>query len=171
MKSHPILPDMLLDCQIMLRFALKEGLGLTEELFVDIAQLDKLLRLHGLPSISSLPILDSSDSQVQLASPEELALKVHSELSKLVAPATAFTLRISEPPEGKHGFLSGMPPLIKAASWVAVVCALGFVITALPAASEKLPATGSQVAKTAEVHSKRDKADNNAATPATEQKK
>jgi hypothetical protein len=133
-------PDLLSDCQIMLRFALKEGLLLPDDLRHNVAELDQDLVKMTLAPISAMPsaLLETPTTAAgPPASPNELLLKVHGALSSLIAPATALTLQVSEPPSGKHRFLGGLPVLVKIASWVALGCAFGFVITSIPAAREK----------------------------------
>ncbi len=63
-------------------------------------------------------------------SPSELILKVHNELSMVIAPATALSLLSSEPPPSKRSFVGGMPLIVKAAAGIAVVSAIGFSISA-----------------------------------------
>jgi hypothetical protein len=146
-------PDLLSDCQIMLRFALKEGLSLPDDLRHDVAELDQELVKLELTPISAMPRelfapetarapgptpTAGAASPPAPILPSELMLKVHGALSRCIAPATALTLQVSEPPAGRHRFLGGLPVLVKIASWVAVACAAGFVFTSLPAATEKV---------------------------------
>jgi hypothetical protein len=140
-SSAPDSPDLLSDCQIMLRFALKEGLPVPDELRHDVAELDQDLVKMNLAPISAMPaaLLESGGSSTTPSMfPSELLLKVHGALSRVVAPATALTLQVSEPPPGKHRFLGGLPVLVKLASWVALGCAVGFVGTSIPSATEKV---------------------------------
>ncbi len=135
----------------MLRFALKEGLPLSDDLRDNIGELDRVLVTQGLSSdpIAAIPTkLISMDQPTKVAgtAPEEATpalpigafiLKIHAELSRVVAPATALTLQASEPPPGKHHFLGGMPTLVKAAAVTATICAFGFVATSIiPAAKD-----------------------------------
>ena len=145
------MPDLLSDCQIMLRFALKEAIPVPDDLLHEIAQLDQTLVKLGLPTISAMPRKLFSSDQIPgptdpAVMPNELLLKVHSALSLVVAPATALTLQISEPPPGKHRFLGGLPMLVKAASWTALACAFGFVFTSLPSAKTGLEKAATQAA-------------------------
>ncbi len=179
-------PDILSDCRVMLRFALREGLVLTEELRGDVACLDRALTSCGLAPLSGLPkelinnrptvavsqtteeqsatdtavSADGAENHPILArfqiSSDELAIKVHMELSKVVAPATPLTLQISEPAPGKWRPFGGMPLLVKGAAYMALVFAFGFVLTALPVVSKKM----NEVTKPA----KQNSASTNAAT-------
>jgi hypothetical protein len=63
------------------------------------------------------------------ASATELALKVHGVLSKLVAPATALTLRATEPRPGRHGVFARMPKIVTWAAAAALGSAIGFVVS------------------------------------------
>ena len=137
--------DLLSDCRLMLKFARKEARTIPAELTSDIARLDSILKHLGLPSVSTVPQklipdiekAEAEGATVQL-SPTELVLKIHGALSQVVAPATAQSLQVSEPPPGRHRFLGGMPLLVKIAAWVAIVSALGFVMTSIPVAKQKL---------------------------------
>jgi hypothetical protein len=138
-------PDLLSDCRLMLRFARREGRIIPPELSADIAQLDAALKHLNLPAVSTIPEALIPESQTPAGaqsqpslSPTELILKVHGALSQIVAPATALSLQVSEPPPGPHQFLGGMPRLVKYAAWAAVISAIGFVITSIPVAKEKL---------------------------------
>jgi mannitol-specific phosphotransferase system IIBC component len=54
---------------------------------------------------------------------------VHGALSKLVAPATALTLRATEALPGKKSVLSRMPLIVQFAAVAAVISAIGFVVS------------------------------------------
>jgi hypothetical protein len=128
----------------MLRFALKEGLPLPEALRHDAAELDQILVKMDLTPISAMPaalLASQAPTATPSMLPNELLLKVHGALSSLVAPATALTLQGSEPPSDKHHFLGGLPVLVKIASWVALGCAAGFVLTSIPSVREKVQET------------------------------
>lgn len=166
-------PDLLADCRVMLRFALKEGMDLPDDLRHEIAQLDQLLGSFNLRPIATLPpqligagtiqrpaappatavpdpmedserttaAVGTAEGPVTPAAlllPGESVLRVYEGLSRVVAPATAMTLQASEPPAGRHRFLGGMPVLVKGASWMALICAFGFVLSSVPAAKEKM---------------------------------
>jgi len=146
--------DPLADCRLMLRFARESGADLSPELKRDIAQLDAMLQRLDLPSVAELPskvtagdfeTLKRAEGPTAAAVPgapvrpvegaepvlgTELALKVHGALSKLVAPATALTLRATEPLPGKHGVFARMPKIVKWSAVTALVSAIGFVISA-----------------------------------------
>jgi hypothetical protein len=137
------MPDLLGDCQIMLRFALKEGLLIPDDVRRQIALLDQVLVKLNLPTISAMPRTLINDAQAPALPgpaelPSELLLSVHGALSRIVAPATALTLQVSEPPPGKHRFLGGLPILVSAASWTALICAMGFVATSIPTTTKRL---------------------------------
>jgi hypothetical protein len=131
------------DCRLMLRFARREGFDVPPDLCRDIAGLDSMLKGFGLETISQLPsklvaaasLTSAEGSQL---SPTELVLKIHAALSRIISPATAQSLQVSEPPPGRHRFLGGMPLLVKAAAWVSLISALGFLVTSIPVAKEKL---------------------------------
>lgn len=133
----------------MLRFSRENGTDLTPELEREIAQLDSILKQLALPPVSDIPSVLVSDNvppvrdesltegepnDVSTAVPSrsstELILHVHGELSKAITPATALSLKTSEPPPGRHTFLGGMPLVVKAAAVAALLCAIGFVTSA-----------------------------------------
>src|SRR2546425_1754412 len=100
-------PDLLSDCRLMLRFARKEARTIPIELSADIARLDSILKHLGLPAVSTIPeklIPDiektGAEGSIAPLSPTELILKIHAGLSQVVAPATAQSLQVSEPPPG-----------------------------------------------------------------------
>lgn len=158
--------DLLGDCRLMLRFALKEALEIPEELRKDISQFDHLLISIGLPSLSNVPKAligkqtvsvpgvvaapQDSPTQTELVGSEglDLLLRVHQGLSKVVAPATALSLQASEP-QGRRRFLGGTPPIVKLAAVFATVSALTFVFSApkIPPSTTP-PATGAEKVKT-----------------------
>jgi hypothetical protein len=137
-------PDLLSDCRVMLKFARREARVIPAELSADIARLDVALKHLNLPTVSTIPEelipdIEKAGAQSQASlSPTELILKIHGALSQIVGPATALSLQVSEPPPGPHQFLGGMPRLVKFAAWAAVISAIGFVMTSIPAAKEKL---------------------------------
>src|SRR5439155_6034806 len=126
-------PDLLSDCRLMLRFARKEARTIPAELSADIGRLDSILKHLGLPAVSTIPEdlipdIDKTGSGEAL-SPTELILKVHGALSQIVAPATAQSLQVSEPPPAKHPFPAAMPSLLKTPSWIATYCPPGLVLS------------------------------------------
>ena len=129
-------PDFLSDCRLMLRFARKNGTDLTPELAQEIARLDSIVAAQNLLPISDIPpaLVLASDTSTGKEPPslsaEELILKVHEGLSRIVAPATALSLHTTEPPSGKRGLLGGMPVVVRWAAVIALISAVGFVISA-----------------------------------------
>lgn len=73
----------------------------------------------------------------------QLVLKVHGALSKLVAPATALTLRATEPPPGNKSVFSRMPRVVKLAAFAALLSAIGFVVSSAFIAKQAAKPTGS----------------------------
>lgn len=160
LTSGPEGPDLFGDCRIMLRFARETGVDLPVELRSDIGELDKLLMRLDLPSVSglskdfleqfkaspgaavSLPGPGAAEVKAVSPIPSEsgtaLVLKVHGALSKLVAPATALTLRATEPPQGKHSVFSRMPRIVKLAAGAAGLSAIGFVVSSVFIAQEAM---------------------------------
>jgi hypothetical protein len=118
----------------------------------DIARLDTMLKQLDLPSVSTVPEKLIAESMPAAAdkgpavSPTELILRIHAGLSQVVAPATAQSLQVSEPAPGRHRFFGGMPLLVKGAAVIAVLSAVGFVMTSIPAAKQKLDIVASTVA-------------------------
>lgn len=146
-EEPPLGLDLLGDCRLMLRFALKEALDIPEEIRKDVSRLDQLLKSLGLPPLSNVPAsligrqnafpgsIDATQnpsSQTELVGLEaiDLLIKMHQGLSKVVAPATALSLQMSEPPPNRHRFLGGTPPIVKLAALVATVSAVAFVLSA-----------------------------------------
>ena len=79
-------------------------------------------RPHGThASIDADAVADNDDVEI-------LLMNVHAELSRVIAPATALTLIISEPPPGRHRIFGGMPLLVKVAAGYAIFSAVLFVI-------------------------------------------
>ena len=64
-------------------------------------------------------------------STEEVVLRVHSDLSLLIALTTALSLQSSEPAPGRIRIFGGMPRLVKTAIVIAVISAFAFVISAV----------------------------------------
>jgi hypothetical protein len=129
------------DCRLMLRFALKTALDIPQTLVDDIAKLDFLLEKAGHRAIADIDLpratATADDAAARSDMPAtDLIIRVHKELSKAIAPATALSLQTSEPPPGRHRFLGGMPLVVKAANFAALLCAIGFVLTAAPIARE-----------------------------------
>ncbi len=136
-------PDLLSDCRVMLRFARKSGLALSPPLQRLIAELDAMLTQVKLDPITSMPpelvslkvrptepATMPNDAPGEALSGSELILRVHQQLSEVIAPATAISVQSSEPPPGRYRFLGGMPLVVKAAALAALISAIGFVATA-----------------------------------------
>ena len=139
--------DLISDCRIMLRFARKTGADLSPQLEQQIARLDALLDESSQRTISDIPpavatkrigptvpvIPGAEQPAAPAPMPEsgtELILEVHGALSRVIAPATAMSLQSSEPAPGRHRFFGGMPLVVKAAALAAIICAIGFVVSA-----------------------------------------
>lgn len=82
------------------------------------------------PVPSSPEDIDVAPPAADGLSPEEMVLKVHAELSTLIAPTTALSLQTSEPPPGKAHMFGGMPPLVQNIIWVALASAFFFIVSA-----------------------------------------
>jgi hypothetical protein len=132
--------DLLDDCRMMLRFAVKEGVEPDDSLQSNIAALDALLCEVPLSPISEVPAklltgpAEKTKNNIGSAPAErqkviELVLKVHAGLAKLVSPATPETLRATQPPPGRQRLLGGMPLIVKGTIYAALVCLLGFLVT------------------------------------------
>jgi hypothetical protein len=83
------------------------------------------------PGAGAAAVLGAVTPDSVALSAEEMVLKVHSDLSLLIAPTTALSLQSSEPPPGSVPTFGGMPRLVKTATVIAVVSALAFVISAV----------------------------------------
>ena len=84
-------PDLLSDCQLMLKFARQEGRSIPAEVSADIARLDAILKSFGLPAVSTIPeklIPETPSTGAEGSgaplSPTELILKIHAALSQIV---------------------------------------------------------------------------------------
>jgi hypothetical protein len=129
-SSEPLAHEPISECRLMLRFARENNRALPEELLLDIATLDTSLVAR-----EQRPISDLDPSLIggppprtgNEASLTHLVLKVHAALSDIVAPATALSLQVSEPPPGRHRFMGGMPLIVKGAALVALLAAVAFV--------------------------------------------
>ena len=130
-------PDLLSDCRLMLRYARKTAIDLPPTLVRDVARLDATLVKLRLVPVSDIDqaLIGAGGPAATVATDDivsisELVLRVHEELSKVIAPATALSLQTSEPPPGRHRFLGGMPLVVKAAALAALANAVAFVISA-----------------------------------------
>ena len=132
-------PELIGDCEIMLRFALEEGTELGEALQGQIATLDRWLKSRGEPAISGLPaslITDAaatgepnSPTNVPALDPIRLLFQVHGQLAKLVSPATPFSLRATDSKRRGLGRMMDMPMVVRLAITAAAICMLGFILT------------------------------------------
>ena len=135
------------DCRVMLDFAYDSGVAVPPELVKDVVALDTLLvqlgaepisrinaALHGEPAPPPAQPADPAAAATQADKPRsaaELVHDVHAALSRLIKPATALTVLLSEPAsQSRYRFLDGVPLIVKAASIAAIVSALVFVVSA-----------------------------------------
>ena len=177
-------PNLVSDCRLMLRQALREGLELPTALQSDLSELDRSLSRCGLPTLSHLPgclfgdkapglqpvavqtadtaALDSctslggvttanaappgdsgigvprdqagSDAATMPANDVLLLLYgVHGALVRVVSPATVASLLATEPRAGhERSFFASTPQVIRLAAGLAALCAVGYVLTAIP---------------------------------------
>ena len=108
--------------ELMLRYALAEGLDLDETTLAKIAAVQqKLIAIRNLPEGAG-PDQEMLDFVKQL-------MDAHAALSRIIAPATPLSLAATEP-TGRLGYL-GNPPLIKWMILIAVAAAIGFVVTSV----------------------------------------
>src|ERR1700737_2838486 len=88
------------DCSLMLRYALDESCQIPLELMQNIAKIDALLIAAGKDPLSDIP-KELQKLQAKPGGPTEsiddILLRVHNALSDLVAPATALSLRETDP--------------------------------------------------------------------------
>jgi hypothetical protein len=126
-------PGLVSDCRLMLAYAMKNAFVVTGGLAREIAGLDAALLERGARPISAVnPMLVARLPEPPAGAPslQETILHVHTALSALIAPTTALTIQISEPPPGRSRIFGGMPLLVKAAVAVAVASALVVVASA-----------------------------------------
>ncbi|GAB2866598.1 hypothetical protein GCM10027277_39360 [Pseudoduganella ginsengisoli] len=165
---------LLADCRLMLRYARSNAIAIPSEVTAMIAALDRVLIALGEPPVADLdpgivaqlrkrdlPSNELNDMTLVAIKPrdsssgtkwlqlEEAILEIHEELSRAIAPTTALTLRVSEPPPGRHRAFGGMPMMVKSAAALSFVFALLFVITAAITAKHQL--TETTISKTATV--------------------
>lgn len=151
--------DLLDDCRLMLSYALESGLALPVDLQRDLAELDTRLRDAGIPTVADLPpnlrdgvatepsqrssttatgessAVVPEESGTPPAPAGELVLRVHVALSAIVAPATALTLSVTEPVQGRSHVLARMPTIVRLAAILALLSATTFVLSAAMIAS------------------------------------
>jgi hypothetical protein len=118
------------DCRRMLRYALDEGGQIPATLAEDIALIDGILSAAGRRPLSEVPedvLAESaamSPKTVESAPGiNEVILRTHNALSNLVAPATAQSLRATDPAI----VLFGLPPIAKFAIVGAIACTVAFL--------------------------------------------
>jgi hypothetical protein len=75
-------------------------------------------------------------SKEAAASLTERVLKIHGALSELVAPATALTLRTTQPATTGRTMFDRMPPVVKFSAYAAIVSGLIFGASAAVIAAE-----------------------------------
>jgi hypothetical protein len=103
---------------LMLRYALSEGLAIDDKTRLAVAVQQKLALTPPLPQHSPTP--DCFDE----------LLAAHIALSKVIAPATPLSLRATEPASGWLGSLR-RPPLVLGMIIVSVIAAVGFVVASI----------------------------------------
>jgi hypothetical protein len=111
------------DCSLMLRYALDESCQIPQALAEDIAKADALLIAAGKDPLSDIaPELLKEEMHIaEIKDPvEDILLRIHSGLSNLVAPATALSLRETDPE--LHWL--GMPRIVQ----LALIGACGFML-------------------------------------------
>lgn len=136
------------ECLRMLRFALDKGKNLPDPLAVKISQIDACLRGAALETIAEVPAqVFSQNASPSIPIPKDFdftatILSVHSQLSALVAPATAQTLWATSNDRGIKLFFN-LPSVIQAAMLLAISFAVMFVITVVRDGPLKNATTGS----------------------------
>jgi hypothetical protein len=126
---------MLSDCRLMLRYALDESCQVPITLATDIVKIDAFLIAAGDAPLSEIPSdlvkVEKPPFPVAPAPPQdetlnEIILRAHNELSNLVAPATALSLRATDP----ELFWFGMPRIVQWAIYGALVFMVWFLVCA-----------------------------------------
>jgi hypothetical protein len=122
------------DCRLMLRYALDESCQVPVSLGQDIAKIDAFLIAAGQKPLSEVPLdliktTDKPGTPVAAGTLEtetlnEIILRVHNALSSLVAPATALSLRATDPDLTWFG----MPRVVQWALWGAAFFMVWFLI-------------------------------------------
>jgi len=109
--------------ELMLRYALAEGLDLDEATRDTVAAVQQtLIAIRNLPEGAALPEPGMLIFVGQL-------MAAHSALSRIIAPATPLSLAATEP-TARLGYL-GNPPLIMWMTFIAILSAIGFVVTSV----------------------------------------
>ena len=112
----------------MLRYALDESCRLSADLMKDIVAADALLKSKGKDPLSDIPpelVKESSPADSTTGSIDEILLRVHNALSDLVAPATALSLRETDP----ELVWFGMPRIVQWAIYGAAIFLVWFLIS------------------------------------------
>jgi hypothetical protein len=136
------------DCRRMLRYALDEGRQIPAALAEAITQVDHFLIAAGRRPLSEISPdvigADERGASIKVRTGEtvlsinEVILQTHNALSNLVAPATAQSLRATDPAI----VLFGLPPVAKFATVGAVVCTVAFLTAVSKPLSDVLPKPG-----------------------------
>ncbi|MGA2903954.1 MAG: hypothetical protein ABSD98_08990 [Candidatus Korobacteraceae bacterium] len=114
--ADPDQPDQALEeFKVMLRYVLSEGLEMDDQTLKDVVPVQELLRASGDKPLAEVPgMIDH-------------VMAAHSALSRIIAPATPLSLAATEPGP-ILGYL-GNPPLIMWMILIALVSAVGFLVT------------------------------------------
>ena len=123
-KNHPQIafPDFeqtLSEVNLMLRYALSEGLDIDNNTRQGIAALQQNMVSVSMPQPAGGPDIGSVFDQL---------ISAHVALSKIIAPATPLSLQATEPAGAWLGSLR-RPPLIATMIIVGAIAAIGFVVT------------------------------------------
>jgi hypothetical protein len=119
---------LLSDCSLMLRYALDESCRLSADLMKDIVAVDALLKSNGKDPLSDIPselVKESVAADSTTESIDDILLRVHNALSDLVAPATALSLRETDP----ELVWFGMPRIVQWAIYGAAIFLVWFLIS------------------------------------------
>jgi hypothetical protein len=145
--TEPNRLDIVDDCRLMIDFALSHGKTIEPDLIKRIATLDRQLALaEGTSLLGKAGVLhrdlppsaapaNAPVNSSGAASPSEeatvaLLLEVHSQLSGVIAPASARSLRATH--SERTNWLSrrmDVPSIVQAAIILAIVCLVGFILT------------------------------------------
>jgi hypothetical protein len=118
---------LLSDCSLMLRYALDESCRLPADLIKDIATVDALLKSKGKDPLSDIPpelVKESPKGSPAAESIDDNLMRVHNALSDLVAPATALSLRETDP----ELVWFGMPRIVQWTIYGAAIFLVWFLI-------------------------------------------
>jgi len=115
---------LLSDCSLMLRYALDESCQLSADLMKDVTAVDALLKSKGRDPLSDIPPDLVSEPPATTDSIDTILMRVHNTLSDLVAPATALSLRETDP----ELVWFGMPSIVQWAICGAAIFLVWFLI-------------------------------------------